>query len=203
MTWVQRLTQNQPKPLAPSPEAIWAEQVQQFGAALQTLRQQRGWSIAQLYLNSYVPQYHLLSLEAGLVDKLPAPIFVRGFMKRIADSFGAEGAELLNLVPDRLPEAAVVTHWIDRIESPNLQPSHLYVGYAALLAGAVGGIALTHPSQASGPAWESQAEEPAPAGEQRLGDRANQQRTTEQAMRLRNSQPLGQSQMVDSFRPES
>jgi hypothetical protein len=77
IAWVQQFTRSKPESLAPSPEAVWAEQVQAFGTALATLRQDLGLSIAQIYLRSYVPQYHLVSLEAGLVDKLPSPIFVR------------------------------------------------------------------------------------------------------------------------------
>jgi cytoskeleton protein RodZ len=204
IAWVQQFTRSKPESVAPSPEAVWAEQVQVFGTALASLRQDLGLSIAQIYLRSYVPQYHLVSLEAGLVDKLPSPIFVRGFMKRIAEALGAEGLPLKALIPAALPEATVVsTGWIDTIEPPTLQPSHLYIGYGALLVGAIGGISMGNINQASMATPDSQADNPSPTGDHRLGDRASQQRSTEQAMRLMYSQPIGQRQMPDSFRPES
>jgi cytoskeleton protein RodZ len=204
IAWVQQLTRSKPESVAPSPEVVWAEQVQAFGNALSTLRQELGLSIAHIYLRSYVPQYHLVSIEAGLVDKLPSPIFVRGFMKRIAEALEADGLPLKALIPAALPEATVVsTGWIDTIETPTLQPSHLYIGYGALLVGAIGGISMGNVNQASMAMPDSQADNPSPSGDQRLGDRASQQRSTEQAMRLMYSQPIGQRQIPDSFRPES
>ncbi len=204
IAWVQQLTRPKTESVAPSPEAIWAEQVQTFGTAMSRLRHELGLSISQIYLRSYVPQYHLISLEAGLVEKLPSPIFVRGFMKRIAEALGAEGATLKALIPTALPEAIVVSSWIDTIEPPSLQPSHLYIGYGALLVGAIGGISMGNFNQASMATPETQVANPSPGiGDQRPGDRASQQRATEQAMRLMYSQPIGQHQMPDSFRPES
>jgi hypothetical protein len=205
VAWVQRLTRSKPEVFVPSPEVVWAEQVQTFGRALGSLRQEMGLSIAQIYLRSYVPQYHLVSLEAGLVDKLPSAIFVRGFMKRIAESLGADGLTLKALIPASLPETTVAsTGWIDTIDPPTLQPSHLYIGYGALLVGAVGTLSIGNINQAAVATPDSQADNPSPRqSDQRLGERASQQRMMEQAMRLTQSQPIGRLQMPDSFRPES
>lgn len=203
IVWMQNLARGSVEPLPPSPELIWAEQVQLFGSTLQALRQQLGWSIPQLYVRSYVPQYHLRSLEAGLVDQLPSPIFVRGFMKRIVEALGVDGAALQVLIPERLPEPVMVPTWIDRIAPPSLQPSHLYAGYAAILVGSVGAISMNNPTQAYVPTGELQADQPAPLrGEPQAGDRLSQRHATEQAMRLKQSLPLGR-QIPEGVRPES
>jgi hypothetical protein len=122
----------------------------QLGQQIKQLRQTKGITLNQLYNQTYVPLHHLKALEAGQLDRLPEDIFLRGFVRRLGGALGVDGAALAAQIPQPAQPKRIVPSWQKRHFKPMIQlsPVHLYVGYATLMAGAVGGLTwATQPPQ--------------------------------------------------------
>jgi len=130
------------KPLSPDAEKR-AAILQQIGQTLRQARQTQGISLEQLHLQTWVPIHQLRALESGQADKLPEDIYIQGFLRRLAPVLKLDGNELQGFLKPLQPSRNAVPSW-QRPEStsstPSLQPIHLYIGYAALMAGAAGGL---------------------------------------------------------------
>jgi cytoskeletal protein RodZ len=86
---------------------------------------------------------HLIdAVENGHLDKLPEDVYIRGFILRMAHALGLNGVEMANSLPESDPVKSVVPSWYNNLTLPGLQVKsvHLYLGYTALIAGAVGGL---------------------------------------------------------------
>jgi hypothetical protein len=115
----------------------------EIGSRLRQARLGRGISLDQLNYQTRIPTHQLKALEAGLAEQLPEDIYVRGFIRRIGDVLGLNEAELMALLPSPEPNKIIVPSWQRVSQTPtssHLRPVHLYVGYAALMAGATGGL---------------------------------------------------------------
>lgn len=132
-----------------------AEQRQEFLERIaQEFRRSRlnqGLSLEELHLKTFVPLHHIAFIENGEWEKLPEDIYVKGFIHRLGDVLGFDGKLLANNLPMpnkglHIPSLVAEDDELDF----NLHPLHLYVGYAALMAGAVGGVGwLSQQSQPS------------------------------------------------------
>lgn len=120
------------------------ERLRQIGQQLRTTRQAKFISPEQLHSHTLVPLPHLQSLENGQIESLPEDIYVRGFVRRLGDALGLNGSQLAESIPMPDPVKSVVPSWQQPQPSSgfNLRTGHLYVGYAALMAGAVSGLSL-------------------------------------------------------------
>jgi hypothetical protein len=121
------------------------ECLRQLGRELRRGRQIRSLSIQQLHNQTFVPLHHLEALENGDIETLPQDIYVRGFIRRIGDALGLDGTAMANSLPEPEPSEIIIPSFlIQESESESnlqLRPAHLYLGYTALMAGAVGGLA--------------------------------------------------------------
>ena len=125
----------------------WARVVREIGREIQEVRQERSLSLYQLHLQTLVPSYHLEALENGWLDRLPEDIYIRGFIRRIGDVLGLDGARMAASLPVLEPINSVLPPWArEESRSPisnsgiSIPPIYLYLGYATLLAGAVGTV---------------------------------------------------------------
>ncbi|MGL5062149.1 MAG: helix-turn-helix domain-containing protein [Microcoleus sp.] len=122
-----------------------AECLRQLGGELRRGRQTRSLSLQQLHCQTFVPLHHLEALENGDIETLPQDIYVRGFIRRIGDALGLDGTAMANSLPEPEPSQVVIPSFLTQdSESESdlqLRPAHLYLGYTALMAGAVGGLA--------------------------------------------------------------
>ncbi|MCT7951838.1 helix-turn-helix domain-containing protein [Ancylothrix sp. C2] len=120
------------------------ERLRQIGQELRTRRQAKFLSLQQLHWHTLVPLPHLESLENGQIERLPEDIYVRGFVRRLGDALGLNGTQLAASIPTPDSAKSVVPSWQQAEPSTgfNLRTGHLYVGYAALMAGAVSGLSL-------------------------------------------------------------
>lgn len=141
-------------------------------------RQAKALSIEQVHSQTWVPIHQLKALEAGQVEQLPEDIFVRGFIRRAADALGLDGCELADSLPGLEAARSVVPSWARSRIAPSsaqacLQPAHLYVGYAALMAGAVGSLAwmTQHPVSPGVLQQLAPSDPPAPEQQTRPGVR--------------------------------
>ena len=66
----------------------------QIGQKLKSARESHGLSLGQIFERTKIPINHLESIDNGLVDELPEPVYVAGYIKRYADCVGLNGQGL-------------------------------------------------------------------------------------------------------------
>lgn len=120
------------------------EVIRRVGQELLRARQARSLSIDQLHRQTLVPPNHITALEIGRLDQLPEDVYIRGFIRRLGAALGLDGVALAASIPEPDPVKSVIPSWYNSIPVPGLQLNsmHLYLGYTALIAGAVGGLSL-------------------------------------------------------------
>jgi cytoskeleton protein RodZ len=117
------------------------ERIEAIGQILQQTRESQGISRQQLHYRTLIPVHQIQALEEGKIEQLPEDIFVRGFISRLGQSLGLEGKALADSVPST--ESAVLSSWSGSTGAIAPRPRNslpLYLGYAALVASAVGGL---------------------------------------------------------------
>lgn len=114
----------------------------QVGQELRRARQARSLSVEQLHRQTLVPIHQIEALEAGHIDHLPEDVYVRGFIRRLSEALGLNGSAIAASVPTPDPVRSVIPSWYHDPSDVGFQfnSMHLYLGYAALIAGAVGGL---------------------------------------------------------------
>lgn len=127
--------------LSPTAQKRIAE-LRQIGTELASARQTKGVSLDWLHTQTWIPIHLIKALEAGDVDRLPEDIYIRGFIRRIADALELDGTSMASSLLMSEQAKTVIPSWQQRSpEPPTLRPVHLYLSYAALMAGALGGLA--------------------------------------------------------------
>ncbi|RMH78381.1 MAG: hypothetical protein D6680_02365 [Cyanobacteria bacterium J007] len=121
----------------------WENSVQQIGTQLKQAREQRFLSIEQLHQKTLVPCRHIRAIEQGDFASLPEEVFIRSFIHKIADEVGLDGeslADSLARAPQPLQKVSSVGGGLSGVGF-EIRPLHLYLGYTALMASAIGGLA--------------------------------------------------------------
>lgn len=121
------------------------ELLRQVGQELRRAREARSLSTEQLHRQTLVPLHHIEALEAGHVEHLPEDVYIRGFIRRLGQALGINGIAIAASLPEPDPVKSVVPSWYQQstaatIGGFQLSSVHLYLGYTALIAGAVGGL---------------------------------------------------------------
>jgi cytoskeleton protein RodZ len=122
-----------------------AEILTQIGAQIQLEREQKGLTIAQLHARTFIPMYHLQALEGGHVEQLPEDVYLRGFLRRIENALGLAVGSLIDKLPNESIAPSILPSWAGHgaqgqrrgIGGLDINPTHLYVTYAAIMAGGV------------------------------------------------------------------
>lgn len=113
---------------------------------LKQTRLQKGISLTQINQSTHVTIHQLQLLENGELDQLPEDIYLRGFIRRIGNVLGLNGMALASSIPsvdDDVEAHTVRPSWQVGAHAPRglqFQSAHLYVAYAALMAGSAGGL---------------------------------------------------------------
>lgn len=124
--------------------------LRQIGEQIRKAREARSISITELHRQTLVPIHQLQALEAGHGAHLPEDIYLRGFIKRIGNALKLDNESLLASLPKPDPVQAVLPTWYHPQQKATgvrglaVQPVHLYLGYAALMAGGL--VWLSHQS---------------------------------------------------------
>lgn len=149
------------------------ELLRQVGRELRQAREERSLSVSQLYRQTLVPAHQIEALEAGRIHELPEDVYVRGFIRRIANALGLNGIAIADSVPEPDPVKSVVPSWYHATGTPlggfQLTSVHLYLGYTALIAGAVGGLSWMSRQVAPGTSVKT---EPTPASQTSMSPKA-------------------------------
>jgi cytoskeleton protein RodZ len=166
-----------------------AEILTQIGAQIQLEREQKGLTIAQLHARTFIPMYHLQAFEGGHVEQLPEDVYLRGFLRRIENALGMEVGSLIEKLPTDQAEKSILPSWAGHgaqgarrgFGGLDINPTHLYVTYAAIMAGGVCWLSnQTTPTSANLPDlthYEPRAEAPSTA--QMQANRLNLNRTAQ------------------------
>ena len=122
-------------------EQAWSQALGKVVEDFRIIRKAKGISLPQLHHLTHIPLYQLRNLEQGHWDKLPEEIYVRGFIRCLGDALGLNGDKIANALPTSNPYPCIIPSWYQAPDhSSYLQSIHLYLGYATLIAGAVGGV---------------------------------------------------------------
>lgn len=80
----------------------------ELGERVRSYRVDSGVEISELAARTRIGQQYLKALEAGKLDKLPGPVFVKGFIRSVCSELGRDPFPLIELVDqihlDELPE---------------------------------------------------------------------------------------------------
>ncbi|GAA6615122.1 helix-turn-helix domain-containing protein [Scytonema sp. NUACC26] len=123
------------------------ESLRQVGQKLRQVRELQGLSLNQLHVYTHVPIHQMAAIEEGNWDALAEDVYVRGFIRVMGNALGLDGTNLAASLPVSEPTKLVLpTSYQSQFQSSNLgfgiKPVHLYVGYAALVAGSLGGLSI-------------------------------------------------------------
>ena len=122
------------------------DSLREIGQKLKQARILQNLSLEQLNNYTHVPVHKMQAVENGDWESLPEDIFVRGFIRVMGNALGMNGTTLASSIPFGDPKTkSVLPSWY---ENPNgktdwtlqIRPIHLYVGYTAFVAGAIGGL---------------------------------------------------------------
>lgn len=72
------------------PVEVSADPEENPGLYLKQLREIRGMSLREVADRTKVGSFHLECIEQGRFDRLPAPVYLRGFVKEFARTVGAD-----------------------------------------------------------------------------------------------------------------
>jgi cytoskeleton protein RodZ len=116
----------------------------QLGERIQLEREARKMSIAQLHARTFIPMYHLQALEGGHTVQLPEDVYLRGFLRRIENALTLDNGSLVGAMPSEV-SAEILPSWAKQstkakrknLGGLDMNPTHLYFTYAALMAGGV------------------------------------------------------------------
>ncbi len=115
------------------------EQLAIIGAHLQDVRKQQGLSLEQIAAKTLIQARLLRAIEGADLGTLPEAVYIRGFIKRYADSLGLNGSEIAASFPIEVEVQPVQSSW-NSSAAAQLRPLHLYAAYVALIVAAVSGV---------------------------------------------------------------
>jgi hypothetical protein len=129
------------------------EKFREIGQQLKQARESRGLCLSDLQMYTHIPVRQMEAVEKGEMESLSADVYVRGFIRVMGNALGLNGLTLAASLPTpEAKEALVPSLFQSDKKTPKLgldiSPMHLYVGYTALVAGAVGGLSLVQHTNA-------------------------------------------------------
>ncbi len=132
------------------------EKFREIGQQLKKGREARGLCMNDLQMYTHIPVRQMEAVERGDMESLPAEVYVRGFIRVMGNALGFNGTAIAASLPSsETQESLVPSLFQSDKKTPKLgldiSPMHLYVGYTALVAGAVGGLSLVQQTKAEKP----------------------------------------------------
>ena len=125
-----------PAPLPPDPSQI----LEQIGAKLRELREHHHLSLDDMSARTQIQPRLIQAIEEGHIEMLPEPVYVRGMVKRYANSLGLNGTELSQQVPTWEKDLASFEP-TTKLQTtsfnypPRVKPLYVYLGYTLIVVG--------------------------------------------------------------------
>ena len=117
------------------PEATEEEVVETavptVGEQLRAAREEKGLSLEDVAAQTRIPQRHLVSIESGDWDSLPAPTYTIGFAKNYAAAVGLDRAEIGNQLREEMGGqrfASTSTDVFEPADPARTMPKSLVIG---------------------------------------------------------------------------
>ena len=123
--------------------------LQALGQTIRQVRQEKSWSPYHLHIKTQIPMHQLEALETGCIERLPEDIYLRGFIRQAGNALGLDGNQMAASLPAIDSATTVLPSW----QQPkaraglHLNSMHVYLGYAALMAGGIAWVSHQAPPQ--------------------------------------------------------
>ncbi|TBR58693.1 transcriptional regulator [Mastigocladus laminosus UU774] len=145
LEWLKNKTVSQTEVTTQTTDQQRTESLRQIGEQLRQARESRGLCLDQLCVYTYISPHQMEAIENGNWELLPEDVFVRGFIRTMANVLGLNGTALVASLPAPETTKSVLPSWSESKKTSKqlnfeIRPMHLYVGYTALVAGAVSGL---------------------------------------------------------------
>ncbi len=123
-----------PEPLLPDPSQI----LEQIGAKLRELREDHHLSLDDMSARTQIQPRLIQAIEEGHLEMLPEPVYVKGMVKRYANSLGLDGMAISQQVPtwekDLAPFEPNTKLQVTNFNYPTrVNPVYVYLGYTLAL----------------------------------------------------------------------
>jgi cytoskeleton protein RodZ len=123
------------------------ESLRQIGKQLKQARESQGLTLQKLHIYTHISIHQMEAVENANFDLLPEDVLIRGFIRVMGNALGINGIILAASLPMPNQAKSVLPSWYHVKNSVGLldleiRPFHLYIGYTALVAGAVGGLSF-------------------------------------------------------------
>lgn len=176
--------------------------LRKVGQELRLAREAKSLTTTQLHSQTLVPLHHIEALEAGRLEHLPEDVYIRGFIRRLGQALGLNGIAIASSLPEPDPVKSVVPSWYQAPASTigglQLNSVHLYLGYTALIAGAVGGLSLMSSSKST-PGMSTKSE-PSQSSQRVISPKASLEQTNKPGVKSSN---IGMKAGADIAPPEA
>ena len=118
------------------------ELFRKVGNLLREARESQSISIRQLNNQTLVPIHQIQAIEAGIACSPAEDIYVRGFVRRLGNALGLNGVKLVSSLPEPNDDSVLPSWNCSKSSSGmDIKLTHLYIGYTAMVAGSLGGLA--------------------------------------------------------------
>lgn len=114
------------------------ERLSEIGVYLRQLREQHLLSLDDVATRTWIRVGLLRAIEEGQMQRLPEPVYIKGFIKRYAEALGQDGETFADAFPIQTVRPSP-SFWRLSPAIP-LRPLHLYFAYVALIVAAVSGL---------------------------------------------------------------
>lgn len=109
----------------------------EIGVYLQKNRLEQSLSLEEIAQKTLIPRHRLEALEAGDLEALPEPIYIRWLIKQFADSLALDGETISRRFPTKVNNFFRGTKPSLSLPSLQIRPIHLYFLYLILVIGSV------------------------------------------------------------------
>ena len=117
-----------------------SEILQELGESLRQHRQHRQLSIGDIASRTRIQPRLVQAIEEGHIEMLPEPVYVKGMVKRYADSLGLDGTTISQQVPN-WDAAAATFEPTTKLQTTTfhtptqVKPLYVYLGYTVAIIG--------------------------------------------------------------------
>ena len=100
-------------------DAFQIEQLEQIADYLHDQRQRQSVSLDKVAQETFIPLRLLQALENKEIDRLPEPVYIKGFIRRYGDAIGLDGSEIADAFP--IEPAPIVQEFSEAQVEPPIQ----------------------------------------------------------------------------------
>ncbi|OKH11240.1 helix-turn-helix domain-containing protein [[Limnothrix rosea] IAM M-220] len=157
------LIEPEPAPKTSSFEQERQVKFKKIGELLKRTREKRGFTHSKLNHMTHILTAHIIAIEAGELEKLPEALYVKGFIRRLGTALGLNGEAIAATFP--MPKQTESRYkGTKKVEDNWTTEAGRYVGYTALMMGAVSGLSWSL-NQSQQPVTPAQPLAPPPANQ--------------------------------------